>query len=45
MITSLWSLFTIRKAALNEEEEEEEEEEDDDDVSPYEESSDLLRFK
>lgn len=38
MITSLWSLFTIRKAALNEEEE-------DDDVSPYEESSDLLRVK
>jgi len=30
-----------QKAALNEEEEEE----DDDDVSPYEESSDLLRFK
>jgi hypothetical protein len=29
-----------QKAALNEEEEE-----DDDDVSPYEESSDLLRFK
>ena len=41
MITSLWSLFTIRKAALNEEEDED----DDDDVSPYEESSDLLRVK